>query len=56
MPKLINIIIAHIDLLENLGSPQTPCPEVQPFPNLAPIPTNKPAIAKPNADVPYVAF
>ncbi len=42
--------IATIDLFDNLGSPQTPWPLVQPFPNFEPIPTRNPEMAKPVKD------
>ena len=39
----MNVIVAIIDLNENLPIPLIPCPLVQPPPILVPIPTNKPA-------------
>lgn len=44
-------ITAVKDRFENLGSPQTPCPLVQPLPNLVPNPTRKPAIAEPKKPI-----
>ena len=41
---VIKRVVAIIDLLANRGIPQTPCPEVQPDPNLVPKPTINPAI------------
>ena len=43
IPVVINIITAKIDLIDNLGIPQTPCPEVHPFPIFEPKPTKNPA-------------
>ena len=42
-PTNMNVIVAIIDLNENLPIPLIPCPLVQPPPILVPIPTNKPA-------------
>ena len=50
IPKIINSKIATMDLLLNLGSPQTPCPLVHPFAILAPKPTRNPAIINPGKD------
>ena len=42
MPNNIKIMVAKIDLIENLLIPQMPCPDVQPLPILVPNPTKKP--------------
>ena len=42
---------AMIDLMLNLGIPQSPCPEVHPLLNLVPKPTSKPPSANPTYDV-----
>ena len=43
IPTTINVIVAIIDLKENLPIPLIPWPLVQPQLILVPIPTNKPA-------------
>jgi len=42
------------DLIENHGKPHTPCPLVQPLPNLVPKPTKNPDTANPTKDMPSV--
>ena len=42
MPDDMKQTTATNDLNDSRGSPQTPCPLVQPLPNLAPNPTKKP--------------
>ncbi len=41
-----NVKTATKDLIEKRGSPQSPCPLVQPFERSVPKPTNSPATAK----------
>ena len=41
----MKVIVATIDLKENLPMPLIPCPLVQPPPILVPAPTSKPATA-----------
>mmetsp|Transcript_10934 Transcript_10934/g.17268 ORF Transcript_10934/g.17268 Transcript_10934/m.17268 type:complete len:88 (+) Transcript_10934:782-1045(+) len=43
VPK--NVVTAYKDLVENLASPQSPCPEVQPCPTVVPTPTSRPLTA-----------
>ena len=45
MPTVIKVVVATIDLSENLPIPLMPCPLVHPPPILVPAPTNKPARA-----------
>jgi hypothetical protein len=48
IPETKNDITEMNDLGLNRPSPQTPWPDVHPFPNLVPIPTRNPPIAYAN--------
>ena len=50
IPKIINKIIATIDLLLNLGRPHIPWPLVHPFDIFAPKPTKNPAKINPGRE------
>ena len=41
-PVIMKVHVATIDLMANLGMPQTPCPLVHPLPIRTPTPTNSP--------------
>ena len=49
-PKNTKMQVAKRDLFENLESPQTPCPEVHPFPMVVPKPTKIPETIKPTLE------
>lgn len=42
--------------MDNLGSPQTPCPLVHPVPRRVPTPTKRPARANPKISNPEITF
>ena len=44
MPETKNVITEANDRGLNRANPHTPCPDVQPFPNLVPSPTQNPPI------------
>jgi len=44
IPNEINITVEIIDRFDNREIPQTPWPEVHPFPSKVPNPTRRPAI------------
>ena len=56
IPNPIKVGTATKDLMLSQGSPQIPCPEVQPFPSFVPNPTKNPPRIHPiicSSDAPF---
>ena len=50
IPAAMKVSVAAIDRRDNLLTPQTPCPLVQPFDITVPNPTHKPASTRTGSD------